>query len=90
MELTDIFDSKVSDMLRRGVNVALGTDGGPSNNTYDLLREMKHAALLQPIRTGDPRAIRVEEVIEMATINGAKALHLHDKIVDRRRGEYVL
>ncbi|WFO75214.1 amidohydrolase [Desulfurococcaceae archaeon MEX13E-LK6-19] len=72
--------ARVSDMIKAGVNVALGTDGGPSNDTYDLLREMKYAALLQPIRTGDPRAIRVEEVIEMATINGAKALMLEHMI----------
>ncbi|MCD6488903.1 MAG: amidohydrolase [Desulfurococcales archaeon] len=67
---------RVSDMLRMGVNVALGTDGGPSNDTYDLLREMKHAALLQPVRALNAQAVRVEEVIEMATINGAKALGL--------------
>ncbi len=66
--------ARISDMLKKGVNVTLGTDGGPSNDDYDLLREMKHAALLQPLRTLNPKSIRVEEVIEMATINAAKAL----------------
>ncbi|MEZ0394678.1 MAG: amidohydrolase [Desulfurococcaceae archaeon] len=72
--------ARVSEMLRAGVNVALGTDGGPSNNDYDLLREMKHAALLQPARTLDPRSISAEEVLEMATINGARALGI-DRLV---------
>nr|WP_233418046.1 amidohydrolase [Desulfurococcus amylolyticus] len=66
--------ARVSDMLSNGVNVALGTDGGPSNNTYDLVREMKHTALLQPLRTLRADAIRAEQVLEMATINGARAL----------------
>ncbi len=72
--------ARISDMLRRGVNVALGTDGGPSNNDYDLVREMKHAALLQPLRTLDAKAIRAEEVIEMATIRGAKALMIDNMV----------
>lgn len=68
--------ARVSDMLRAGVNVSLGTDGGPSNNTYDLIREMRNAALLQSLRTLDPRAIRAEEVVEMATVRGARALSI--------------
>ncbi|ADI31551.1 amidohydrolase family protein [Staphylothermus hellenicus] len=72
--------ARISDMLREGVNVALGTDGGPSNNDYDLLREMKHAALLQPLRTLDAKAVRAEQILEAATINGAKALMI-DKMV---------
>lgn len=72
--------ARISEMLKAGVNVALGTDGGPSNNDYDLLREMKHAALLQPLRTLNAQAIRAEEVLEMATINGAKALMLDHMI----------
>lgn len=72
--------ARISEMLSKGVNVALGTDGGPSNNTYDLLREMKHAALLQPLITRRADSIRAEQVLEMATINGARALMI-DKLV---------
>ncbi|MEM0443437.1 MAG: amidohydrolase [Candidatus Caldarchaeum sp.] len=64
----------VSDMLRLGVNVSLGCDGGPSNDTYDMIREMKTAALLQKARTLDPRAISAWDVLEMATRNGARAM----------------
>jgi 5-methylthioadenosine/S-adenosylhomocysteine deaminase len=85
--------ARISDMLREGVNVALGTDGGPSNNDYDLLREMKHAALLQPLRTLDAKAIRAEQVLEMATINGAKALmidHMVGSIEVGKRADIIV
>ncbi|MEM4164169.1 MAG: amidohydrolase [Candidatus Caldarchaeum sp.] len=64
----------VSDMLRLGVNVSLGCDGGPSNDSYDMIREMKTAALLQKARTLDPGAISAWDVLEMATRNGARAM----------------
>ncbi len=64
----------VSDMLRYGVNVSLGCDGGPSNDSYDMIREMKIAALLQKARTLDPSAISAWDVLEMATRNGARAM----------------
>jgi len=67
-------------MLRAGVNVALDTDGGPSNDDHDITREMKHILLLQSISKLDPRALNVEEAIEMATICGARALGLGDMI----------
>ncbi len=68
--------AKVPEMLEAGVNVGLGCDGGPSNNCYDMVREMKTASLLQKARLLDPLAMRAETVLEMATINGAKALSL--------------
>ncbi len=79
--------AKIREMLDHGVNVALGTDGGPSNNDYDLLREMKHAALLQTLRKLDPTAIRAEEVLEMATINGAKALMIENMVGSIEKGK---
>lgn len=85
--------ARISDMVNAGVNVTLGTDGGPSNNTYDLLREMKHAALLQSLRTLNPRAIRAESVIEMATINAAKALmidHLVGSIEKGKKADIII
>jgi cytosine/adenosine deaminase-related metal-dependent hydrolase len=85
--------ARISEMLKAGVNVALGTDGGPSNNTYDLMREMKHAALLQPVRTLNAEAIRAEQVVEMATINGARALmidHLVGSIEKGKRADIII
>jgi len=66
--------TKVPEMLRVGVNVALGCDGGPSNNCYDLVREMKTTSLLQKARLLDPLVMSAETVLEMATIRGAKAI----------------
>ncbi|RLG76058.1 MAG: amidohydrolase [Thermoprotei archaeon] len=70
----------VAKMLREGVNVGLGCDGGPSNDNYDMVEEMKIAALGQALVNGDPKAITAEQVIEMATINGAKAIGLSKEI----------
>ncbi|MGA2973349.1 MAG: amidohydrolase [Candidatus Bathyarchaeia archaeon] len=72
--------AKVPEMMQAGVNVGIGCDGGPSNNSYDMIREMKTASLLQKVRTMDPLATTAETVLEMATINGAKALGLQDQI----------
>ncbi len=71
---------KVPEMLATGVNVALGCDGGPSNNDYDLIREMKLAAILHKGVTLDPLTVPAETVLEMATINGAKAVGMADEI----------
>lgn len=71
---------KVPQMLAAGVNVALGCDGGPSNNDYDLIREMKLAAIIHKGVTRDPLTVPAETVLEMATINGAKAVGMADQI----------
>src|SRR5881227_2161262 len=71
---------KVPQMLASGVNVALGCDGGPSNNDYDMIREMKLAALLHKAVTNDPLIVPAETVLEMATINGARSLGLEKEI----------
>ncbi len=67
-------------LLAAGVNVALGCDGGPSNNTYDLLAEMKLAALVHKAVSLDPTVVPAESVLEMATINGARALRWDHEI----------
>ncbi len=61
-------------MLDKGINVCLGTDGASSNNNLDMLEEMRMAAYLQKVYTGDPRALPVDNVMRMATIRGALAL----------------
>ena len=71
---------KVPQMLASGVNVALGCDGGPSNNDYDLVREMKLAAIIHKAVTNNPLIVPAETVLEMATINGARALGLEQEI----------
>lgn len=64
----------VPKMLELGVNVALGTDGVSSNNNHDLFEEIKLAAMLHGGISGDPTAITAHQALQMATVNGAKAL----------------
>ena len=63
----------VVDYLERGINVALGNDGAPCNNTLDPLTEMRQASLLQKVDRLDPTASPARTVFEMATRNGARA-----------------
>lgn len=63
----------LSKMLKAGLNVALGTDSSASNNTLDILKEIYLAAILQKGIDRDPSSIRAEEIIKLATVNGAIA-----------------
>ena len=66
----------VVEMLRQGVNVALGTDGAASNHSQDLFDTMKAASLLQKVHHQDAGVIDPYSVLRMATFGGAKALGL--------------
>jgi 5-methylthioadenosine/S-adenosylhomocysteine deaminase len=70
----------INTYLKQGVNIGLGTDGAASNNRLDMFTEMRLAALLAKGQSGDATAISAHQVLEMATINGAKAMNLQDKI----------
>lgn len=67
-------------MLFKNMNVGLGTDGAASNNDLNLWEEMDTAAKLHKVFSDDPKVVSAEQVFEMATIRGARALHLGDKI----------
>ena len=71
---------RVPDLQKAGVNVGLGTDGAPCNNSNDLMQEMKLAAIIHKAVSYDPTAVPAETVLEMATINGARALGMEDSI----------
>ena len=70
----------VVDLLTAGVAVGLATDSAASNNNQDLFQEMNVAAKLQKVTRMDPRALPARQVVEMATIGGARALHLDKQI----------
>jgi 5-methylthioadenosine/S-adenosylhomocysteine deaminase len=72
--------AKVREMLSRGVNVGVGTDGAASNNRLDVLGEARLAALLAKGTSGDPTALPAHAALHMATLGGAKALALDAKI----------
>ena len=77
----------VAACLRAGINVALGTDGAASNNDQDMLAEMRTAALLAKGVSGDASAVSAMQALEMATLNGAKALKLDHEIGSLRIGK---
>jgi len=66
--------------LKAGINVGLGSDSVASNNVCDLLEESRFAALAARNRTGSLRFIYAAEILEVATIGGAKALGLQGEI----------
>jgi 5-methylthioadenosine/S-adenosylhomocysteine deaminase len=70
----------VPEMLAAGEPIGLATDGAASNNNQDMFEEMDLAAKLQKVARMDPRALPAKQAVEMATINGARALHL-EKII---------
>ncbi|KAJ5072446.1 aminohydrolase ssna-related [Anaeramoeba ignava] len=78
---------RVQDLLDSGVNVCLGTDGTASNNDLDMFDEMKTASLLGKIGSNKPDALTAQTVLEMATINGAKALGKEDLIGSVTKGK---
>lgn len=67
-------------MLKEDVAVGLGTDGAASNNDLDMWEEIDTAAKLHKNHSGDPKVVNAEQAFEMATIRGARALHL-EKII---------
>lgn len=78
----------VPETREAGVAVGLGTDGpAGSNNDLDLMEEMDLAAKLQKITKMDPRALGAKSVVEMATIEGAKALHMEKEIGSLEAGK---
>jgi 5-methylthioadenosine/S-adenosylhomocysteine deaminase len=73
--------SPVPEMRAAGIAVGLGTDGpAGSNNDLDLMEEMDLAAKLAKITKMDPLALGAKAVVEMATIDGARALHMEKEI----------
>lgn len=70
--------AEVPELLEREINVALGTDGVASNNNLNLFEEAKISSVLH--KADGPERIDEQQVLDMATVNGAKALGLEDEI----------
>jgi 5-methylthioadenosine/S-adenosylhomocysteine deaminase len=72
--------ARVPEMLKDDLPVGLGTDGAASNNDLNLWEEMDTAAKLHKLISRDPKVVNAEQAFEMATIRGARALHLEKEI----------
>ncbi len=70
--------ARIPEMLAQNVCVALGTDGAASNNSLNMFSEMSACALLHKVTAMDPTATPAQAVLDMATRNGARALHTPD------------
>jgi 5-methylthioadenosine/S-adenosylhomocysteine deaminase len=80
--------SPVPEMRAAGIAVGLGTDGpAGSNNDLDLMEEIDLAAKLAKITRMDPLALNAKAVVEMATIDGARALHMENEIGSLEAGK---
>lgn len=83
----------VKELLDAGITVGLGSDGGPANNSADLIRDFKWVAYLQKLRHHDPTVVPREAVLEMATIGGARAVgldHLIGSIEVGKRADIIV
>lgn len=74
--------------LDAGATVGIGTDGAASNNMLDILAEIRMAALLSHVAAGDDGAITAEQVLRMATIDGARALRREHEIGSIEPGKW--
>lgn len=79
----------IAKLLAAGINVGLGTDGAASNNRLDMFAEMRQAALLGKAVANDPTVMPAAKVLEMATLGGARALGLDDRIGSLQPGKAV-
>ena len=77
----------VPEMLKEDLPVGLGTDGAASNNDLNLWEEMDTAAKLHKLISKDPKVVTAAEAFEMATIRGARALHLEKEIGSLEKGK---
>ena len=74
-------------LMASGVNVGLGTDSAASNNRLDLFSEMRIASLMAKAATGDPAVLPAQQMLHAATLAGARALGLEERIGSLKAGK---
>jgi len=70
--------ARIDDMLKAGIHIAIGTDGPASNNCLDMFREMFLVTGLAKVKASDAAAVNANDVLRMATVEGAHAMGLYD------------
>jgi 5-methylthioadenosine/S-adenosylhomocysteine deaminase len=73
--------------LSAGTKLGLGTDGAASNNDLDMFESMRQAAFLHKLVSGDPRVVSAQQALSMATIGGARALGMQDRLGSLEAGK---
>jgi 5-methylthioadenosine/S-adenosylhomocysteine deaminase len=79
--------ARVMDYIEAGINIGLGTDDAPCNNNNDMFEVMKYASLFQKAVHTDASLLPSERILEMATIDGARALGMDDQIGSLETGK---
>ena len=79
----------IPEFMQNGVNVSLGTDGNTTNNTLDMFAEMRILGLLQKSNRWDATVTNAQQLLDFATINGAKAVGMQDSIGSIEVGKYA-
>lgn len=79
----------IPEYQKYGVNVSIGTDGSTTNNSLDMLSEMKILGLLQKSSRWDPTVTPAQDLLDFATINGAKAIGMQDLLGSIEVGKYA-
>jgi cytosine/adenosine deaminase-related metal-dependent hydrolase len=74
-------------MFQQGVRVGLGTDGPMSGNTLDIIGQLGYVAKVQKLANHDRNIMPSVEVVEMATVGGARALHMENRIGSLETGK---
>lgn len=84
--------ARVEEMLKKGVNLAIGTDGPSSNNALDMFREMYLTCVLQKIKNKDASSTDANEVLKMATVGSARCMGLDncDTIQTGKKADLVV
>lgn len=77
LKLASGYRFKYNELRDAGANVCIGTDGCASSNNLDMFEAMKTSAIVQKAWRNDPMAMPLDELVAMATVNGAKALELN-------------
>lgn len=76
LKLASGYRFRYNELRDAGANICLGTDGCASSNNLDMLETMKTSAMIQKAWRDDPTAMPLQEIMQMATVNGGKALGL--------------
>ena len=79
----------IPEFQKYGVNVTIGTDGSTTNNSLDMMAEMKVLGLLQKSSRWDPTVAKAQELLDFATVNAAKAIRMQDSLGSIEAGKYA-